>query len=131
MWNEVAEGLCVTASKNQSVSICVIDWRILCCVHTCSLELLFTLTELTAFQLLSHSVASCGVSTFLIGTEGVCGLMSCRVLTTRVQETADQSGKTCTGVTDQDSAGMLQMSCWLWPCLATEPGHGDAQVLHG
>lgn len=64
-------------------------------------------------ELLSHSMWSCGVSTFLVGTEGVCGLMSCRVLTTRVQETADQSGKTCTGVTDQDFAGMLQMSCWL------------------
>ncbi|TRZ25245.1 hypothetical protein HGM15179_001931 [Zosterops borbonicus] len=68
------------------------------------IELLFTLAELTLFQLLSRSMTSCGVSTFLVGAEGVCGLMSCRVLTTRVQETADQSGKTCTGVTDHDSA---------------------------
>lgn len=87
----------------------MINWRILHCVHTCSLELLPTLTELTTFQLLPHSVTSCGVSTLLLGAEGVCGLMSCRVLTTRVQEMADQSGKTCTGVTDQDFAGMLQI----------------------
>lgn len=81
-------------------------------MHTCYLELLSTLTELMTFQLLSHSVTSFGVSTFLVGAETVCGLMSCRVLTTRVQEMADRSGKTCTGVTDQDFAGMLQISCW-------------------
>lgn len=128
---KLAEGLRVTASEKQSVSVCVINWRIVHRVHTCSLELLSTLTELTTLQLLPRSVTSCGVSTFLPGAQGVCGLMSCRVLTTRVQETADQSGKTCTGVTDQDFAGRLQRSCRLQPCRAAEPGHGDAQMLHG
>lgn len=48
----------------------VIYWRILHCVLTCSLELLFTLAELTLFQLLSRSMTSCGVAHFWLGLRG-------------------------------------------------------------
>lgn len=56
---KLGEGLYVTASKKQSVSVCVINWRILHRVHACSLQLLSTLTELTTLQLLPVQLAHC------------------------------------------------------------------------